>query len=274
MSTSVAETMKRIEQGDFFLLCGPCAAESIELCRMVADQVGQLAEKHGLPYVFKASYRKANRLSAGSYTGPGLDEGLKILDQIRSEFGLPIVTDIHETTEVTSVSSVADILQIPAFLCRQSDLVQTAAETGKWVNIKKGQFLPPEDMSRLAAKATYEGKSSKKVMLTERGSSFGYRNLVVDFRSLVIMRETGLPVVYDATHSLQIAGGGEGVSTGQPELIIPMAKAAAAVGINGLFVETHPEPSKAQSDSAAMLPLGKMAELLEQVMSVRNAAGF
>jgi len=271
MTSKVAHTMQRIEQGEFFLLCGPCAAESVDICMRVAEEVGKLAERHDLPYIFKSSYTKANRLSAGSYSGPGVNEGLKILQKVKEEFDLPIVTDVHETAEIAAAASVADVLQIPAFLCRQTELVRTAAGTGKWVNIKKGQFLPPEDMARLAAKATINGEPSKKVMLTERGSSFGYRNLVVDFRSLVIMREAGLPVVFDATHSLQIAGGGEGVSLGQPELVIPMARAAMAVGVDGLFVETHPNPAEAKSDAAAMLPLDQMANLLDQVAAIRAA---
>jgi 2-dehydro-3-deoxyphosphooctonate aldolase (KDO 8-P synthase) len=262
----INDTLTRIESGEFFLIAGPCVAESESLCDEIAGYVRALAERYNLPYVFKASYKKANRLSGRSYTGPGVDEGLAILARIKQKHGIAVLTDIHETTEVDSAAKVADILQIPAFLCRQTDLVVKAAETGKWINIKKGQFLAPEDMAAIAAKA-----ASRKVMLTERGTTFGYRNLVVDFRSLLIMKQTGLPVVFDATHSLQIPGGGGGVSTGQPEYIIPMARAAAAVGINGLFVETHPDPSKALSDAGAMLPLAKMSELLESVLAIRKA---
>jgi len=261
-----AEIMKRIERGDFFLIAGPCVAESEALCFEIADYVASLANKFDLPFVFKSSYKKANRLSGTSYTGPGMEEGLTILAKVKDEFGLPILTDVHETIDVDSAASVADILQIPAFLCRQTDLVVKAASTGRWVNIKKGQFLAPEDMATIAAKT-----GTRKVMLTERGSSFGYRNLVVDFRSLLIMKQTGLPVVFDATHSLQLPGAGGGVSSGQPEYIIPMACAAAAIGIDGLFVETHPEPSKALSDAGAMLPLAKMEQLLESVLRIRNA---
>lgn len=261
------ETMKRISEGSFFLIAGPCAAESEELCLQVASHVAALAEKHNLPYVFKASYRKANRLSKGSYSGPGLDDGLRILQLVKQNIGSPIITDIHETSEIVSVAEVADILQIPAFLCRQTDLVVGAARTGKWVNIKKGQFLAPDDMARIAAKA-----ESKKVMLTERGVSFGYHSLVVDFRSLLIMRETGFPVIYDVTHSLQVPGGAGATSSGQPEYVIPMSKAAAAIGIDGLFVETHPNPSQAGSDAGAMLPLDKMAQLIQKVLRVREAS--
>ena len=258
--------MERIARREFFIIAGPCVIESEELCRRVAGYVAELCAKRNLPFVFKASYKKANRLSAGSFTGPGLDSGLAILQKIRSEFNLPILTDIHETAEIKAVAQVADILQIPAFLCRQTDLVISAAQTGKWVNIKKGQFLAPEDMASIAAKA-----SSKKVLLTERGTTFGYRNLIVDFRSFVIMRETGYPVIYDVTHSLQLPGASGGVSGGQPQFVIPMARAAMAIGIDGLFVETHPEPSKALSDAGSMLPLDSMAELLDNVLAIKGA---
>lgn len=258
--------MRRIAAGEFFLIAGPCVAESEDLCLKIAERVADLARRLNLPYIFKSSYTKANRLSGDSYSGPGLDNGLRILAKVKEQCGLPILTDIHETAEVSDAAEVADILQIPAFLCRQTSLVMQAAATGRWVNIKKGQFLAPEDMAKLAAKT-----GSRKVMLTERGTTFGYRNLVVDFRGLLIMKETGLPVVFDATHSLQLPGAGGKVSSGQPEFIIPMARAAAAVGIDGLFVETHPSPSQALSDAGAMLPLDKMPELLEHVLKVREA---
>jgi len=257
--------MRQVEQGRFFIIAGPCVIESREICLEIASHVKSLCDKHSLPYIFKSSYLKANRLSASSYTGPGLDAGLEILKEIRDALNLPILTDVHETAEIESVARVADIIQIPAFLSRQTELVVRAAATGKWINIKKGQFLAPEDMASIAAKA-----KSKKVMLTERGSTFGYRNLVVDFRSLLIMKETGLPVVFDVTHSLQRPGAGAGVSTGQPQYIIPMARAAAAVGIDGLFVETHPDPAGALSDAGAMLPLGQMKELLDAVVNIRK----
>ncbi len=265
MSTN---TLQRIEQGEFFLMAGPCVVESEKLCLTIAEQLVKLTDKYKIPYVFKASYKKANRLSAQSFTGLGIDTGLSILQKVKTEFGVPIVTDIHETPEIPAVTQVADILQIPAFLCRQTDLVQAAGATGKWVNIKKGQFLAPEDMKPIADKA-----GTSRVMLTERGTTFGYRNLVVDFRSLLIMKqETGFPVVFDATHSLQIPGGGGSVSTGQPQYVIPFAKAAASVGIDGLFVETHPEPEKALSDAAAMLPLSEMQKLLDAITRVRQAS--
>lgn len=262
----IERNLARIERGDFFLIAGPCVVESEKLCFQVAEHVKKLAEQSDIPFVFKASFKKANRLSLGSYSGPGFDEGLAVLAKVRQAFDLPILTDVHETIEIDEVARVADILQIPAFLCRQTDLVVKAGSTGKWVNIKKGQFLAPEDMARIAEKA-----GSRKVMLTERGTTFGYRNLVVDFRALLIMKQTGFPVIFDATHSLQQPGAGGGVSSGQPEYIIPMARAAAAVGINGLFVETHPEPSKALSDAGAMLPLSEMDKLIDSVLKIREA---
>lgn len=260
------DTLDRIAAGEFFLIAGPCVIESEELCFEVAKEVSALAEKHDIPFVFKASYKKANRLSKGSYSGPGMEAGLKILAKIKSELGLPILTDIHESADAAPVAEVADILQIPAFLCRQTDLLLAAAETGKWVNIKKGQFLAPEDMAKIAAKI-----DSEKVMLTERGTTFGYGNLVVDFTSLVIMAETGRPVIFDVTHALQLPGGGGKVSSGRPEYVIPMAKAAMAVGMSGLFVETHPNPAEALSDAKAMLPLDRMEELLDSIMKIKAA---
>ncbi|MCD6249113.1 MAG: 3-deoxy-8-phosphooctulonate synthase [candidate division Zixibacteria bacterium] len=260
------DTLKQVEAGKFFLIAGPCAAESEQLCLDVAEKVAALADKFCLPYIFKSSFTKANRTSAGSYTGPGLDEGLRILQKVKDEFDLPVLTDIHETNQIEAVAQVADILQIPAFLCRQTNLIEQAAATGKWINIKKGQFLAPDDMAKTAAKA-----NSNKIMLTERGSTFGYHNLVVDFRALLIMRETGHKIVFDATHSLQLPGGGGAVSAGQPQLVIPMARAAAAIGIDGLFVETHPNPSEALCDASVMLPLNQMEKLLASVTKIREA---
>jgi 2-dehydro-3-deoxyphosphooctonate aldolase (KDO 8-P synthase) len=262
----VEQALDKIERGEFFLIAGPCVIESDDICLAVAERVSALVERHGVPYIFKSSYKKANRLSAGSYSGPGLEEGLRTLAKVKERFHLPILTDVHETCEIETVSQVADIIQIPAFLCRQTDLVVKAAETGRWINIKKGQFLAPDDMAKIAAKA-----NSDKVMLTERGTTFGYRNLVIDFRSLLIMKETGLKVVFDATHSLQLPGGAGSVSTGQPQYVIPMAKAAVAVGIDGLLVETHPSPVQALSDAGAMLPLNEMDQLLQAVLSIREA---
>ena len=260
------KTLQRIERGEFFLIAGPCVVESLPLCRQVAREVAELAAKYDLPFVFKSSYKKANRTSAGSYAGPGLDDGIKVLAKIKAEFDLPILTDVHETSEVDRVAEVADILQIPAFLCRQTDLVVKAASTGKWINIKKGQFLAPEDMAKIAAKA-----GTDRIMLTERGTSFGYHNLVVDYRALLIMKKTGHRIVFDATHSLQLPSGGGAVSIGQPEFVIPMARAAAAVGIDGLFVETHPNPAEALCDAGVMLPLNRMLELIDAVVKIRKA---
>ncbi len=254
-----------VKSGKLFLISGPCVIESESLCFEVADHLAKLSEKYNLPIVFKASFTKANRLSAGSFTGPGIDEGLRILQKIKEQTGLPILTDVHDTTQPLPVAEVADILQIPAFLCRQTDLLVAATETGKWVNLKKGQFLAPEDMSKLASKV-----NSDKVMLTERGTTFGYRNLVVDFRSFIIMKESGHPVIFDASHSLQLPGGGGNVSTGQPQFIEPLAKAAAAIGVDGLFVETHPNPNEALSDAGAMLPLSEIESLIGSVLKARG----
>jgi 2-dehydro-3-deoxyphosphooctonate aldolase (KDO 8-P synthase) len=255
-----------IEGRDLFIIAGPCAIESEEICMTTAEKLKELSEKHDIPIIFKSSYAKANRLSGESFSGHGIDFGLKILGKIKEQFGLYLLTDVHETNEVRTAAEVVDILQVPAFLCRQTELVRQSAATGKWINIKKGQFLSPDDMDKIAAKAR-----SGKVMLTERGSSFGYHNLVVDFRSLIIMRRFGFPVVFDTTHSLQLPGGGGSYSSGQPEFIIPFARAAAAIGINGLFVEVHPEPANALSDAAAMLPLEKMESLIMEVRKIREA---
>lgn len=259
--------LQQVERGEFFIIAGPCVIESEQMCLEIARHLKKLCDDIGLPLIFKASYQKANRLSASSFTGPGLEQGLLILKKVKDTLDLPILTDVHETSEIQPVAKVADVLQIPAFLSRQTELVVQAAATGKWINIKKGQFLAPEDMTKIAEKA-----GSKKVMLTERGTTFGYHNLVVDFRALLIMKDIGYPVVFDATHSLQLPGGGGNVSTGQPHYIIPMAKAAAAVGIDGLFVETHPNPAEALSDAGAMLPLNQMEELLKTVVNIRKAS--
>lgn len=255
-----------IDSGKFFFIAGPCAIESQEVCFEVAKRLVALSGQFDVPIVFKSSYTKANRLSGESFSGHGMSYGLKVLADVREKFQLPILTDIHETSEIAEVSRVADILQIPAFLCRQTELVRQAAATGKWINIKKGQFIAPDDMDKIAAKA-----GSKKVMLTERGSSFGYHNLVVDFRSFIMMKKFGFPVIYDVTHSLQLPGGGGQNSSGQPEFVIPMARAAAAVGIDGIFVETHPEPSKALCDAASMIRLDLMETLIEQVLAIHRS---
>lgn len=256
---------KIIDSGKFFFIAGPCAIESKEICFEVAAKLTELSAQFDAPVIFKSSYAKANRLSGDSFSGHGMDFGLKILAEVRDKFQLPVITDIHETSEIAEVSRVADVLQIPAFLCRQTELVRQAAATGKWINIKKGQFIAPDDMDKIAAKA-----GSKKVMLTERGSSFGYHNLIVDFRSFVMMKKLGYPVIYDVTHSLQLPGGGGHNSSGQPEFVIPMARAAAAIGIDGIFVETHPEPSQALCDAASMIRLDLMEELMGEVMGIHR----
>ena len=252
---------------ELFIIAGPCVVESEGICLTVAERVKELSMKYNIPVVFKSSYAKANRLSGESFAGYGMEFGLEVLGKVREQFDLPVLTDVHETAETKIAAEVVDILQVPAFLSRQTELVRQAAATGKWINIKKGQFLAPEDMDKIAAKA-----KSGKVLLTERGSSFGYHNLVVDFRSLLIMRRFGYPVVFDATHSLQLPGGMGDFSSGQPEFIIPFAKAAVSIGVNGLFIETHPEPAKALSDSATMLPLDRLETLFKEVLKATESA--
>jgi 2-dehydro-3-deoxyphosphooctonate aldolase (KDO 8-P synthase) len=256
---------KIIDGKELFLIAGPCVIESEEICFQVAEKIKGLSDKYQIPAIFKSSYAKANRLSGESFAGRGIEYGLTVLQKVGHRFGLPLLTDIHETIEIPLAAQVVDILQIPAFLCRQTELVRQAAATGKWINIKKGQFLAPDDMDKIAAKA-----HSGKVMLTERGSSFGYHNLVVDFRSLLIMRSFGYPVIFDATHSLQLPGGGGKHSSGQPQFVIPFARAAVAIGIDGLFVETHPEPANALSDSGAMLPLEQLERLIIEIKKVKD----
>jgi 2-dehydro-3-deoxyphosphooctonate aldolase (KDO 8-P synthase) len=248
------------------IIAGPCVVESRELAMKVARDAKKVAEKLSLPYIYKSSYKKANRTSGKSFVGIGMDEALKILGEVKSEFGLPILTDVHSEGEVNAAAEVADVLQIPAFLCRQTDLLQAAGRTGRVVNIKKGQFMAPEDMSLQAEKVVAVG--NRKVMLTERGTSFGYHNLVVDMRSLVIMRESGFPVVLDATHSLQLPGGEKDRTGGQPEYVFPIARAGIAVGVDGLFLETHPNPSKALSDASTQLPFNLFEPLLIQVKKI------
>lgn len=248
------------------LIAGPCAIESEKLILSSAEKILKTCEKFDIPFVFKSSYKKANRTSVRSFTGPGLKKGLKILYKVKKELEVPVLTDIHGETEAKPAAEVADILQIPAFLSRQTDLIVAAAKTNRAINIKKGQFLAPEDMRAAVEKAASTG--NKKILVTERGTSFGYHNLVVDFRSLLIMRAFGYPVVYDATHSVQLPGGNSHTSGGQPEFIIPLAKAAVAVGVDALFVETHPNPSKALSDADCQLPLSELESLLNQISEI------
>lgn len=248
------------------LIAGPCVVESKKLIMTTVEQIVRITERHGIPLIFKSSYKKANRTSARSFSSIGAEEALAILAEAKEEFGVPILTDVHSIEEAMVAAEVADILQIPAFLCRQTELLQAAGKTGKVVNIKKGQFMAPEDMKLAAEKIVLTG--NKKVLLTERGTTFGYHNLVVDMRSLAIMRKSGFPVVLDATHSVQLPGGEAVRSGGQPEFIFPIARAGVAVGCDALFVETHPQPSKALSDAASQLDLKYLDTLIEQVMAI------
>ena len=256
--------------GGLLLIAGPCVIESKRQCMTLAKRLKAVAADAGLPFVFKASFDKANRSSAKSFRGPGLERGLAILAEVKARHGVPILTDIHEVSQAEPVAAVADVLQIPAFLCRQTDLIQAAARTGRVVNLKKGQFLAPDDMVHAVGKVTAAG--GRKVLLTERGTSFGYHNLVVDMRSLAIMGELGWPVIFDATHSVQLPGGAGTHSGGQREFVPVLARAAAAVGIDGLFVEVATDPDRAKSDAANSLPVDELAGLLDIVQRVRAAA--
>lgn len=250
------------------LIAGPCVIESEEIVLKTAEEIKKITQKHSIPFIFKSSYSKANRLDISSFSGPGLDKGLEVLKKVKDKVGVPILTDIHQSNEAIPVSQVADVIQIPAFLCRQTDLVLDAAKTGKPINIKKGQFMAAEDMKQIANKVHSVG--NKDVLITERGTTFGYHNLVVDMRSLVILRNLGYPVVFDATHSLQLPGGEGKSSGGQPQFILPMARAAVACGIDVLFIETHPQVEKALCDSKNMLPLNKLEDLIIQVKEIDN----
>ena len=253
---------------ELFLIAGPCVIESEEHALAMARSIAAICRELGVPYIFKASYDKANRTSISSFRGPGLDEGLRILGKVRAELGVPVLTDVHEAAQASAAGEVADVLQIPAFLCRQTDLLIAAAQTGRAVNIKKGQFVAPQDMRHAVAKVRESG--NQRVSLTERGASFGYHNLVVDMRSLAIMREFA-PVVFDATHSVQLPS--QGVqSGGQPQFIPLLCRAAVAAGIDGLFMEVHDNPAAALSDGANALPLTQLKATLEQLLAIRRAA--
>ena len=254
-----------------FLIAGPCTAESLELCVDVAGQLKEVCASLGLPYIFKASYDKANRSSGRSARGPGLDAGLNLLAEVRRQVGVPVLTDVHNQEDIAAVASVVDVLQTPAFLCRQTDFIHAVAACGKPVNIKKGQFLAPGDMKQVVAKAREANAGADNLMVCERGASFGYNNLVSDMRSLAIMRETACPVVFDATHSVQLPGGQGTVSGGQREFVPVLARAAVAVGIAGLFMETHPCPEKALSDGPNSWPLARMASLLKTLVALDRA---
>jgi 2-dehydro-3-deoxyphosphooctonate aldolase (KDO 8-P synthase) len=251
------------------LIAGPCVIETEETVLETASRARDVAASLDLPFVFKSSYLKDNRMSPGSFAGPGLDEGLRVLGRVKRELGVPVISDVHERGEVGPAAEVLDALQIPAFLCRQTRLMEAAASTGLPLNIKKGQFMAPEDMERVAAKAEAAGATG--VLLTERGTSFGYHNLVVDMRGMEIMRRTGYPVVFDATHSVQLPGAAGGVSGGQPEFVPVLARAAVASGCDALFIETHPDPPSARSDAGSMVPLEQLEPLLRDVMRVARA---
>ncbi len=254
--------------GNLFLMAGPCVLEGYERSLKIGKRTKEICQKLNLPYIFKASFDKANRSSIKSFRGPGLDEGLKILAAIKTELKVPIVTDIHESYQAEKVAQVADILQIPAYLCRQTDLLVAAAKTGKVVNVKKGQFLSPNDMKNVVIKLEESG--TKKIMLTERGATFGYNNLVVDMRGLPIMRSFGYPVIFDGTHSVQLPGGSGTTSGGQREFVPYLTRAAAAVGIDGLFLEVHDNPAEGLSDGANMIYLDKLENLLKNVLTIHE----
>lgn len=260
--------IQNIKVGDnrpFVLIAGPCVIEGEDIILRTATAIKSITSKLNIPYVFKSSYKKANRTNLNSFTGIGDEEALNILAKVKRELGLPILTDVHTTEEIEKAAQVADILQIPAFLSRQTDLLLAAGKSGRVVNVKKGQFLAPEDMKQVAEKIASTGNN--KIMLTERGTTFGYHNLVVDMRSFVIMREFGYPVVMDATHSVQLPSKGN-ISGGEPKFIKPLARAAAAVGIDALFLEVHPNPKEALSDAASQLPLSDLEELLIEVKAI------
>jgi 2-dehydro-3-deoxyphosphooctonate aldolase (KDO 8-P synthase) len=258
-----------------FLIAGPCVVESQQLQVDTAGKLKEITTRLGIPFIFKSSYDKANRTSAASFRGLGMDEGLRILSEVKRQLGVPVLTDVHEYTPLDEVASVVDVLQTPAFLCRQTDFIQNVAKAGKPVNIKKGQFLSPWEMKHVADKALATGNA--QIMVCERGASFGYNNLVSDMRSLAVMRETGCPVVFDATHSVQLPGGASGKSGGQREFVPVLSRAAVAVGIAGIFMETHPDPEKALSDGPNAWPLGKMEALLATLLEIDRGvkrAGF
>ena len=253
----------------FFLIAGPCVIESEALVTEVAGRMKEITTRLGIPYIFKASFDKANRSSKGSYRGPGIAQGLRILSDVRRSVGVPVLTDVHEDTPMAEVAAVVDVLQTPAFLCRQTNFILNAASAGKPVNIKKGQFLSPWEMSNVVEKARSTG--NEQIMVCERGFSFGYNNLVSDMRGLAVMRSTGAPVVFDATHSVQLPGGHGNASGGQREFVPVLARAAVAAGVSGLFMETHPDPAQALSDGPNAWPLDRMASLLEVLKEIDAA---
>jgi len=249
-----------------FLIAGPCVIESETLAQETAGALKEMTDALGIPFIFKSSFDKANRSSVGSFRGPGLDEGLRILESVRDRIGVPVLTDVHEDTPLAEVADVVDVLQTPAFLCRQTNFIRAVASQGKPVNIKKGQFLAPWDMRHVVEKARSTGNAH--IMVCERGASFGYNNLVSDMRALAVMRETGCPVVFDATHSVQLPGGQGDRSGGQRKFVPVLARAAVAAGVSGVFMETHPDPDRALSDGPNAWPLGRMRELLVTLIEI------
>lgn len=263
--------MLSADNDNFFLIAGPCVVEGEAITLRIAREIKDICSKLEIPFLFKASYKKANRSSLHSFTGIGNEEALAILKKVKDELQVPIVTDIHTEEEAAWAAEVADVLQIPAFLCRQTDLLVAAARTGRWVNVKKGQFMSPESMQFAVGKVRESGNES--VMITERGTTFGYQDLIVDFRGIKAMQENNCPVVLDCTHSLQQPNQSAGVTGGRPDLIETIAKAGVAVGFDGLFMETHPDPANALSDGANMLPLNELKPLLEKLVRIRLAIG-
>ncbi|QNL48584.1 3-deoxy-8-phosphooctulonate synthase [Olivibacter sp. SDN3] len=261
--------IKHADSRNFFLMAGPCAIESEDIALRIAERIVKIADKLNIPFIFKGSYRKANRSRIDSFTGIGDEKALKVLAKVRDTFGVPTVTDIHESQEATMAATYVDILQIPAFLCRQTDLLLAAGKTGKTVNVKKGQFLSADSMKFAVDKVIESGNSN--VILTDRGNSFGYQDLIVDFRGISVMKSFNVPVVMDCTHSLQQPNQTSGVTGGKPALIETIAKAAIAVGADGLFIETHPDPANAKSDGANMLHLDLLEELLLKLIRIREA---
>jgi 2-dehydro-3-deoxyphosphooctonate aldolase (KDO 8-P synthase) len=259
------------DENNFILIAGPCVVESEELVLDVAKKISGICSRLRVPYIFKASYRKANRTSAGSFAGLGDETALKILHLVKEQFSLPLITDIHAHEEAELAAKYVDVLQIPAFLCRQTDLLVTAARTGKIINVKKGQFVSGESMKFAVEKIQKSSSNQPKVMLTERGNSFGYTDLIVDYRNIPIMRNHGVPVIMDCTHSLQQPNQSSGVTGGNPQMIETIAKAAIATGADGLFIETHPEPAKALSDGANMLKLDLLEGLLKKLIAIRKS---
>jgi 2-dehydro-3-deoxyphosphooctonate aldolase (KDO 8-P synthase) len=269
---ATAPIWKGLDSGkQLILIAGPCVIEDEPLCLRIASSLKRLCDRLDIFYVFKASYDKANRTSSKSFRGPGLEAGLEVLGRVRERIGVPVLTDVHTEAQTEAAAEVVDILQIPAFLCRQTDLIAAAVQTGKIVNLKKGQFLSPAEMGRVVEKA--KGEGARKLLVTERGTTFGYNNLVADMRSIPILRHSGFPVIFDATHSVQLPGAGGDKSAGQREFAPVLARSAVAAGADGLFVETHPNPDRALSDGPNMVPLGEMPALMKSLLQIWKIPG-